>query len=62
MCIATVYTDDAGKLELVMQDVISIESDDHDILLDSILGERKLLKAKIKHIDFLKHSVTVEAN
>ena len=62
MCIATVYSDDAGKLELLMQDVVSIESDENDMLLNTILGEKKLLKARIKYVDFLKHSVTVEAN
>ncbi|MBL7062388.1 MAG: CooT family nickel-binding protein [Dehalococcoidia bacterium] len=62
MCIATVYVDDAGQLEKVMQDVVSVEFEDHGMLLTTILGEEKLLKGKIKNIDFLKHSVTVESS
>jgi len=62
MCIATVYVDDAGQMEKVMQDVVSVEFDNHSILLTTILGEKKRLSAKIKHIDFLKHSVTVESS
>ena len=63
MCIATVYAGNAGRMEKIMQDVISVDFDDQGILLTTILGEEKLLDAgtKIKHIDFLKHSVTVES-
>jgi predicted RNA-binding protein len=61
MCIATVYVDDAGQPKEVMQDVVSVEFANHDILLTTILGEEKLLKGKIKNIDFLKHSVIVES-
>ena len=62
MCIATVYVDEAGRKERVMQDVISVESENHGILLTTILGEEKLLKAKIKSIDFLKHTVTIKSS
>ncbi|MCK4331732.1 MAG: CooT family nickel-binding protein [Dehalococcoidia bacterium] len=60
MCIATVYVGEAGRMETVMQDVISVELENHGILLTTILGEEKLLKGRIKNIDFLKHSVIVE--
>ena len=62
MCIATVYIDDAGQMEQVMQDVVTVEFENHGIVLTTILGEKKLLGAKIKQIDFLKHSVTVESS
>ena len=62
MCIATIYVDDAGEMEKVMQDVVSVDLKGHSILLTTILGEKKLLSAKVKHIDFLKHSVTIEAS
>lgn len=62
MCIATVYVDEAGQKETVMQDVVSVELEDHGILMTTILGEEKLLKAKIKSIDFLKHTVTIESS
>ena len=62
MCIATVYVDDAGQMEKVMQDVVSVEFENNGILLTTILGEERLLVGKIKHIDFLKHTVTVESS
>ena len=61
MCIATVYVDDAGQMEKVMQDVVSVIFEDNGILLTTILGEEKLLNGKIKNIDFLKHLVTIES-
>ena len=57
MCIATVYVGTDSQMEEIMKDVISIESENDDILLTDILGELKLLQAKIKNIDFVKHSV-----
>lgn len=62
MCIATVYIDKAGQTEEVMQDVISVESANHGILLTTLLGEEKVLEAKVKYIDFLKHTVTIESS
>jgi len=62
MCIATVYIDEAGQREEVLQDVISVEASNHGILLTTLLGEEKVLKAKIKYIDFLKHTVTIESS
>ena len=62
MCIATVYVDEAGQIEEVMQDVISVESANHGILLTTLLGEEKVLQAKVKYIDFLKHTVTIESS
>ena len=61
MCIATVYVDDEGQVEKVMQDVVSVILEDNGILLTTILGEEKLLNGKIKNIDFLKHLVTIES-
>ena len=62
MCIATIYVDDAGQTEEVMQDVVSVDCDSRGILLTTILGDEMLLSARIKHIDFLKHSVTVKSS
>ena len=60
MCIATVFVDEAGQMEQVMQDVVSVKFGNDGILLTTIMGEEKLLAGKIKNIDFLRHTVTVE--
>ena len=62
MCIATIYIEDAGQLEKVMQDVVSVEFEDRSILFTTILGEEKLLEGKVKKIDFRKHSVIIESS
>ena len=61
MCIATVYISGIKK-EIAMQDIVSISSDNDSIVLTSLLGETKSLKAKLTHIDFLKHTVILELN
>jgi predicted RNA-binding protein len=60
MCIATIYVDDGNGREEVMRDVISVEPENGGILLTTILGEEKLLRGRIRNVDFLKHSVIVE--
>ena len=40
MCIATVYTDNTEQNEMVMRDVIYIETEKDEILLTTILGEK----------------------
>lgn len=60
MCIATVYIDKAGGMEEMLQDVVSLDLDSHDMVLTTLLGETRHLKGTIKHVDFLKHSVTIE--
>jgi len=59
MCIATVYIDDGKQTEVIMQDVTSVESTQDGLLITNILGEDKLLRASIKNIDFVKHSVAL---
>ena len=60
MCIATVYIDTVSGKEEVMGDVVLVEFESDGLRLTAILGEQKLLQAKVKSIDFLEHSVVVE--
>ena len=61
MCIATIYFDDGERREEVMRDVVQIEVERDGFLCFGLLGERKLLKGKLKNIDFLQeHSVVFE--
>ncbi len=60
MCIATVYSESPlGDRERVMQDVISLDLANDTVVVTSLLGETKTMKASIKHIDFIKHTVTL---
>ena len=58
MCLATVYIEDDGQQEKVMQDVAWIEPANSRLELITLLGERKLFQAQIKRID-LMHSLIV---
>lgn len=60
MCIATVYVDTVSGKEEVMGDVVLVECENDGLRLTALLGEQKLLQAKVKSIDFLEHSVVVE--
>lgn len=60
MCIATVYSESAtGKKDMIMEDVTYLDLSGKDITIVSLLGESKTLPASIKHIDFVKHTVTL---
>ena len=60
MCVATIYVEHDGQMTEVMQDVIMVESGSRGLLLTNIMGEEKVLPARIKDIDFLKHSVVLQ--
>ena len=62
MCIATVYSESvSGDTNVEMQDVISLELSGENVIVTSLLGEMKSIQAEIKHIDFVKHTVTLKA-
>jgi predicted RNA-binding protein len=60
MCLATVYVEDDGQREKVMQDVAWIEPENGGLQLITLLGESKLFQAKIKSIDLVKGSIVLE--
>ena len=60
MCIATVYSQSpAGDKNMEMQDVIYLELSGKQVTVTSLLGETKTISAEIKHIDFVKSTVTL---
>jgi predicted RNA-binding protein len=59
MCQATVYlVEDGQKTELV-RDVILLEPVEDGLRLQVFFEEPVLVKARVSHIDFLKHTVTL---
>ena len=60
MCIASVYYT-TSKEKPLMQDVVSLENDQDFVHMVTILGEKKSVRADIKLIDFLKHTVIIES-
>jgi predicted RNA-binding protein len=60
MCLATVYIEDDGEREQVMQDVAWIEPANGGLQLISLLGERRSLQARIERIDLMNSLVVLK--
>ena len=57
MCLSKAYIDRSGKKELLMQDIASVEVSEGKPLLKTLFGEREEIRANIRQIDFLSHSI-----
>jgi predicted RNA-binding protein len=60
MCLATVYVENDGQREEVMQDVAWIRPQGGGLHLISFLGESRLFQAQIKSIDLVHGSIVLE--
>jgi predicted RNA-binding protein len=60
MCIATIYEKKAGGNKQVLQEVVSMDVENSNINLITILGEKQTLTGTVKRVDFLKHTVIIE--
>jgi len=60
MCLATVFIDDDGQRERVMQDVAWIKPTDDGLQLTTMLGESRLFQAQIESIDLMKSAIVLK--
>lgn len=61
MCESNVYVDRDGKEELLMESVDRIiPGEDGSIFLESIFGERKVVKARIREMELVHHRIILE--
>jgi predicted RNA-binding protein len=60
MCLATVYVENDGQQEEVMQDVAWIKPQSGGLQLITFLGESRLFQAMIKSIDLVNGSIVLE--
>jgi len=60
MCLATVFIEDDGQRERVMQDVAWIKPADGGIQLTTLLGESKLFRAQIESIDLMNSLIVLK--
>ena len=58
MCLAKAYI--VGQKEMVMTDVALVEINDGKLLMRTLFGEEKEVSGRIKSIDFMKSSITLE--
>ena len=57
MCLSKAYVARNGGRELVMEEIASMEPADDKLLFKTLFGEQKKIKAKIREINFLTHSI-----
>jgi len=60
MCLATVYVEDDGQREEVMQDVAWIKPANGGLQLITFLGESKLFQAHIESIDLMNSLIVLK--
>lgn len=61
MCEANVYLSREGLEELLMEGVDRIiPGDDDNIFLENVFGERRLVKARIKEMELVRHRIVLE--
>lgn len=61
MCEANVYMiDSEGKETLVLESVDKIVPTSENVILKSIFGEQKIIKAKIKEMTLVEHKIILE--
>jgi predicted RNA-binding protein len=61
MCQATVFLAQDGQEKEIMRDVILLEPVAEGLRLQAFFEEPVTVQARIKRIDFLKHTITLAA-
>jgi len=59
MCQAVVYLVQDGQEKVIMRDVVLLEPAEGGLRVQSFFEEPVFLPARIRRIDFLKHTVTL---
>jgi len=61
MCMATAYLKkQGGREDVLLKEVMLIKSDREGLLLRTLFGEEKSIKAKIKEVNFTSSRVLLE--
>ncbi len=59
MCEATVYLDQAGQRRKVLENVARVELTRDGVVLRKLFEPPMTIRAMIREVDFLKHSITL---
>ena len=57
MCELAVFLLNEGEEELVMEDVANITPDGDRLVLTDLLGQQKIVEARLKELKLLEHKV-----
>ena len=61
MCLSKAYVYSNGDGELVMEEIALLKIEGDSLLLSTLFGEQKEIRANIRQIDFLTHSILLES-
>ena len=59
MCLSTVYVRSNEQQMEIMKNVVRMESDNGGFVLTGLLGDQKVIKGKIKIVDFVDEHFTI---
>jgi predicted RNA-binding protein len=59
MCLSKTYIEEDGGRRLLLEEVSSIEVEGKKLILRTLFGEQKEIRANIREINFLDHNVTL---
>lgn len=62
MCEARVFIEKEGKVEKLMDNVVTIRPESGRLLLVDLFGEQRYVDARIKELRLLEHEVVLEQN
>ena len=60
MCLSKVYLEKNGDKELLLEEVASVTIEGNQLQFKTLFGEQKTVKAGIRQIDFMTHSIFLE--
>jgi predicted RNA-binding protein len=60
MCEANAYLVREGKEELVMEDIMILRPENDGLYLQSIFGEQKRVRARIREMNLVDHRIILE--
>lgn len=60
MCQATIFLRRGEEKQEIMRDVIALEADGDEVRIRGFFDAPQTLRARVRQIDFLKHTVTLE--
>lgn len=57
MCEAVVFVVRDGEKRKVMENVVTVSPEGHQLLLTDLFGEQKLITARVEKVDLMGHEI-----
>jgi predicted RNA-binding protein len=60
MCLSKAYFEKNNSRKLLLEEIASVTVENNTLIFKTIFGEQKAMKASIRQIDFMTHSIFLE--